>query len=59
MEPPTAGSHAELSQWMCRIHNRVSARLGKPAFNCVRADARWGLVTCAGDACSLEPRTPS
>jgi FAD-linked sulfhydryl oxidase len=50
-DPPGVSTRAELSQWMCRTHNNVSARLGKPAFNCVRADARWGMTGCRDDAC--------
>ena len=53
-DPPTVASRADLSQWLCRTHNKVSARLGKPAFNCVRVGARWGLVACKDGACSLE-----
>ena len=52
-------SRAELSEWLCRAHNNVSARLGKPAFNCARANARWGLVRCVDDACSSEGAAPS
>ena len=52
-------SRAELAQWLCRTHNKVSARLGKPAFNCARVGARWGLVACKDDACTTEPLLPS
>ena len=51
-DPPRAGSREDLSQWLCRAHNAVNARLGKPMFNCVRADARWALDhSGCGDAC--------
>lgn len=39
--PPQAGSRHELSQWFCRLHNKVSKYLGKPAFDCDRLDERW------------------
>jgi len=46
-----------LSRWLCETHNRVNARLGKPLFNCARADARFALEHCAGDACGATTRT--
>lgn len=39
--PPQAGSRHELSQWFCRLHNKVSKYLGKPAFDCDLLDERW------------------
>ncbi|XP_068613501.1 FAD-linked sulfhydryl oxidase ALR-like isoform X1 [Brachionichthys hirsutus] len=39
-QPDTRTRHA-LSQWLCHIHNDVSARLGKPQFDCSRVDERW------------------
>lgn len=39
--PPQAGSRHELSRWFCRLHNKVSKHLGKPAFDCDRLDERW------------------
>ncbi|XP_060945487.1 FAD-linked sulfhydryl oxidase ALR [Limanda limanda] len=38
--PDTTSRHA-LSQWFCRLHNGVNARLGKPEFDCSRVDERW------------------
>lgn len=35
------GSQAELSQWMCRLHNEVNERLGKPIFDCNFVNQRW------------------
>lgn len=32
--PPAVGSRKEISLWMCRMHNSVNARLGKPIFKC-------------------------
>ena len=52
--PPRAGSRAELSVWMCELHNRVNAKLGKPLWSCdLKAlDARWldGGARCNGEA---------
>uniref|UniRef100_A0A3Q3VWQ0 Sulfhydryl oxidase n=1 Tax=Mola mola TaxID=94237 RepID=A0A3Q3VWQ0_MOLML len=39
-QPDTKSRHA-LSQWLCRIHNDVNVRLGKPEFDCSRVDERW------------------
>ncbi|XP_035253795.1 FAD-linked sulfhydryl oxidase ALR [Anguilla anguilla] len=38
---PDTGSRHSLSQWMCRLHNGVNVRLGKPEFDCSRVDERW------------------
>ncbi|XP_037649557.1 FAD-linked sulfhydryl oxidase ALR [Sebastes umbrosus] len=38
---PDARSCHSLSQWLCRIHNDVNVRLGKPEFDCSRVDERW------------------
>lgn len=34
-------SRAGLVQWMCEAHNEVNAHLGKPMFDCSKADERW------------------
>ena len=39
--PPRTGSRAELSQWLCEIHNEVNDRMGKPTFDCSRYTERW------------------
>ncbi|KAL0270981.1 UNVERIFIED_CONTAM: hypothetical protein PYX00_008234 [Menopon gallinae] len=39
--PPKTESRQELSQWLCRVHNRINLRLGKPQFDCTRVDERW------------------
>ncbi|XP_017271969.1 FAD-linked sulfhydryl oxidase ALR [Kryptolebias marmoratus] len=39
-QPDTSSRHA-LSQWLCRLHNDINARLGKPEFDCSRVDERW------------------
>uniref|UniRef100_A0A3B5MWG8 Sulfhydryl oxidase n=1 Tax=Xiphophorus couchianus TaxID=32473 RepID=A0A3B5MWG8_9TELE len=38
--PDTSSRHA-LSQWLCRLHNQVNVRLGKPEFDCSLVDERW------------------
>uniref|UniRef100_T1E7H3 Sulfhydryl oxidase n=1 Tax=Anopheles aquasalis TaxID=42839 RepID=T1E7H3_ANOAQ len=40
MPPETKSQHA-LSQWLCRIHNRVNVKLGKPEFDCSKVNERW------------------
>ncbi|XP_040155961.1 FAD-linked sulfhydryl oxidase ALR [Anopheles arabiensis] len=40
MPPETKSQHA-LSQWLCRIHNRVNVKLGKPEFDCTKVNERW------------------
>ncbi|XP_070579408.1 FAD-linked sulfhydryl oxidase ALR-like [Ptychodera flava] len=38
--PDTSNRH-NFSQWMCRLHNSVSKRIGKPEFDCSKVDERW------------------
>ncbi|XP_062603722.1 FAD-linked sulfhydryl oxidase ALR-like [Saccostrea cucullata] len=38
---PETGSREELSQWMCRLHNKINKRIGKPEFDCNLVDERW------------------
>ncbi|XP_072532440.1 FAD-linked sulfhydryl oxidase ALR [Salminus brasiliensis] len=39
-QPDTSSRH-NLSQWLCRLHNGINIRLGKPEFDCSRVDERW------------------
>ncbi|EZA58330.1 hypothetical protein DMN91_006024 [Ooceraea biroi] len=39
--PPETGSQETLSQWLCRIHNKVNKKLGKPEFDCKLVNQRW------------------
>ncbi|XP_058119956.1 FAD-linked sulfhydryl oxidase ALR [Anopheles ziemanni] len=39
--PPETKSQHALSQWLCRIHNRVNVKLGKPEFDCTKVNERW------------------
>ncbi|KAL7790368.1 ERV/ALR sulfhydryl oxidase domain-containing protein [Trichoderma ceciliae] len=38
---PQVTSRDEFSQWLCRAHNDVNRKLGKPEFDCSRWDERW------------------
>ncbi|KAL2100724.1 hypothetical protein ACEWY4_002485 [Coilia grayii] len=38
---PDATSRHSLSQWLCRLHNDINVRLGKPEFDCSKVDERW------------------
>ncbi|XP_053688394.1 FAD-linked sulfhydryl oxidase ALR [Sabethes cyaneus] len=39
--PPETKSQHALSQWLCRMHNTVNAKLGKPQFDCSKVNERW------------------
>ncbi|XP_029167800.1 FAD-linked sulfhydryl oxidase ALR [Nylanderia fulva] len=39
--PPETDSQEKLSQWLCRIHNEVNKKLGKPEFDCKLVNQRW------------------
>ena len=39
--PVVATSNVELSRWLCRMHNKVNEKLGKPTFDCSRIFERW------------------
>jgi FAD-linked sulfhydryl oxidase len=39
--PPVVRTQEEFSAWMCRVHNEVNKRLGKPQFDCTRCAERW------------------
>ncbi|ODM93558.1 FAD-linked sulfhydryl oxidase ALR [Orchesella cincta] len=38
--PETVGREA-FSLWLCKMHNEVNRKLGKPEFDCRRVDERW------------------
>ncbi|KAL7932405.1 ERV/ALR sulfhydryl oxidase domain-containing protein [Trichoderma chlorosporum] len=40
-QKPQVTSRDEFSQWLCRAHNDVNRKLGKPEFDCSRWDERW------------------
>ena len=39
--PVEAGNQEQFSQWLCRLHNKVNIKLGKPEFDCKRVNERW------------------
>ncbi|XP_014243434.1 FAD-linked sulfhydryl oxidase ALR isoform X2 [Cimex lectularius] len=39
--PPQVSDSDQLSEWLCKMHNRVNVRLGKEAFDCSRVKERW------------------
>lgn len=38
---PDTSNQENLSQWFCRLHNRVNKKLGKPEFDCSKVSERW------------------
>lgn len=40
-EPPDTSSRRALTQWLCRLHNKVNNKLGKDQFDCSKVDERW------------------
>ncbi|KAI7860568.1 ERV/ALR sulfhydryl oxidase domain-containing protein [Circinella umbellata] len=40
-EPAQVGSRKKLSEWLCRRHNEVNAKLGKEQFDCTKVFERW------------------
>ncbi|KAH3861947.1 FAD-linked sulfhydryl oxidase ALR-like [Dreissena polymorpha] len=38
---PQTGSQEDFSQWMCKMHNIVNVKLGKPEFDCGLVNQRW------------------
>ncbi|XP_055709016.1 FAD-linked sulfhydryl oxidase ALR [Phlebotomus papatasi] len=41
VDPPQAKSQHDLSQWLCRLHNKVNVKLGKKEFDCTKVNERW------------------
>ncbi|EFN62310.1 FAD-linked sulfhydryl oxidase ALR [Camponotus floridanus] len=39
--PPETDSQEKLSQWLCKLHNEVNTKLGKPEFDCKLVNQRW------------------
>ncbi|XP_031477031.1 FAD-linked sulfhydryl oxidase ERV1 [Nymphaea colorata] len=57
--PVQAGSQAELSLWLCHVHNVVNRSIGKPVFPCNRLEARWGKLECEDRLCDVQVLTPN
>jgi mitochondrial FAD-linked sulfhydryl oxidase len=45
--PPEVGTHDEFVQWLCKAHNIVNKRLGKPIMDCSKVNEVW--------SCGCEP----
>uniref|UniRef100_U5ERT6 Sulfhydryl oxidase n=1 Tax=Corethrella appendiculata TaxID=1370023 RepID=U5ERT6_9DIPT len=39
--PPETESQHSLSQWLCKLHNKVNVKLGKAEFDCSKVNERW------------------
>lgn len=54
--PVDARDNKRLSMWLCKAHNRVNERLGKPAFPCSLGSLadRWGKCGCFGNLTAEE-----
>lgn len=51
-DPPDVSSGQRFRMWLCRVHNLVNVRIGKPQFNCGLTDARWAPLDCVEDEAS-------
>ncbi|KAI8646257.1 sulfhydryl oxidase [Parasitella parasitica] len=45
-EPIRVGSRKKLSEWLCKQHNKVNEKLGKPSFDCTTVFNRWLQGSC-------------
>ncbi|XP_032597204.1 FAD-linked sulfhydryl oxidase ALR [Drosophila grimshawi] len=41
VNPVNVDSQKDLAQWLCKFHNRVNDKLGKPLFDCSKVNERW------------------
>ncbi|KAJ8957490.1 hypothetical protein NQ318_020517 [Aromia moschata] len=41
IEPPKTESQEALSQWLCKLHNKVNVKVGKEVFDCSKVNERW------------------
>lgn len=41
LDPPDTRNQLVLSRWLCRMHNIVNVKNGKPKFDCSRVLERW------------------
>lgn len=54
-DPPDTTDKVSLQQWVCRLHNSVNRRIGKPTFNCQLIGSRWAGLDCGEDSsCDLQ-----
>lgn len=54
VDPPQVTSRAALASWLCRLHNEVNMRLGKPMFDCEKVFERWKTGPSDGSCDSLD-----
>ena len=40
-ETMQTSSREDFGQWLCRAHNDVNKKLGKPTFDCAKWEERW------------------
>lgn len=40
-EPIVTTSNHDFSQWLCRLHNKINVKVGKPVFDCSKVNERW------------------
>ncbi|XP_019872173.2 FAD-linked sulfhydryl oxidase ALR [Aethina tumida] len=40
-DPPRTESQEALSQWLCKMHNKVNVKTGKDVFDCSKINERW------------------
>ncbi|XP_072383935.1 FAD-linked sulfhydryl oxidase ALR [Diabrotica undecimpunctata] len=41
VDPPQTKSQEALSQWLCKLHNKVNIKIGKDVFDCSKVNERW------------------
>ncbi|XP_068158762.1 FAD-linked sulfhydryl oxidase ALR [Drosophila tropicalis] len=41
VNPINVNSQKDLTLWLCKFHNRVNDKLGKPIFDCSKVNERW------------------
>lgn len=41
VNPANVNSQKDLTLWLCKLHNRVNDKLGKPLFDCTKVNERW------------------
>ncbi|CAG9821824.1 unnamed protein product [Phaedon cochleariae] len=41
IDPPKVESQDALSQWLCKLHNKVNVKTGKEVFDCSKVNERW------------------
>lgn len=41
VNPINVNSQKDLALWLCKFHNRVNDKLGKPLFDCTKVNERW------------------